>query len=108
MSAPEPDKFETVNFPSKPGSFVKPVKYTTVTLIPEVDILGLARQFSFYMYEQGEVQLTVLCVLPQNADSSEKLNERIVLCLETLELATDRLSKPGPGGVIAPPSGAAF
>ncbi len=108
MAAPEAEKFETVNFPSKQGSFVKPVKYTTVSLIPEADILGLARQFTFYMYEQGEVRLTILFVLPQSADSTEKLIERTGLCLETLELTSDRLSAPGPGGAIAPPNGAAF
>lgn len=101
-------EYETVSFPSKQGTFVKPVKYTTVTLTPKADIAGLARQFIFYMYEQGDLQLTVLFVLPQNTDSSEKLIERIALCLETLELAGNNLVRPGPGGVVAPPSGAGF
>lgn len=96
-SPPTVESFESVHFPPKVGSFVKPVKYTTVVITPNGDVDGVARQFTLYMYEQGDVQVVILFVLPQNDDKSEKLTERIPLCLETLEVAGDRLILPSGG-----------
>jgi len=96
-SPPAPESFEAVHFPPKVGNFVKPVKYTNVVLTPERDVAGLPRQFSIYRYEQGDIQVVILFVLPQNADASEKFTERIPLCLETLEVMGDRLKLPTGG-----------
>jgi hypothetical protein len=59
------------------------------------------------MYEQNDIQVVVLFVLPQGIDSSEKLEtERIPLCLETLEVFGTKLTLPT-GGSGAPVGGAA-
>ena len=101
MSAPPPESFETARFPVRAGNFVKPLKYTAVVLKPEDDIAGLPRQFSVYLYENGDVQVVVLFVLPQNVDGSEKLSERIPLCLETLKVGPDRVVPKTPGGAVS-------
>jgi hypothetical protein len=109
MGAPAPESFETARFPPRVGNFVKPLKYTAVVLKPDDDIADLPRQFSLYLYENGDVQVVVLFVLPQNADGSEKLTERVPLCLETLKVGPDRIvvKTPGSGGG-GPPPGQSF
>jgi len=108
VSPPEADKFESIEYPRVPkrmpgvpssGPFVKPVKYTAVTINPPEAIDGMERQFSLYLHEQGDIQVIVLFVLPQNVATSERFSERIPLCLETLEVAGDRLSLPSPGNI---------
>jgi hypothetical protein len=100
MSQPSSENFESARFPARVGTFVNPRKYTAVVLKPDDEIGGLTRQFSLYMYEQGEVQVVVLFVIPQNVDGSEKLLDRIPLCLETLEVQGSQIvtRTPGPGG----------
>jgi hypothetical protein len=87
--------------PDSPAKvFVTPLKYKAVVLKPQDDIAGLPRQFSVYMYEQGEIQVIVLFVIPQNVDGSEKLTDRIPLCLETLDVQGSQIihKTPGAGG----------
>jgi hypothetical protein len=105
MSQPSSENFESARFPARVGTFVKPLKYTTVVLKPEGEIGGLTRQFSVYMYEQGEIQVIVLFVIPQNVDGSEKLLDRIPLCLETLEVQGSQIihKTPGAGGAGGEP-----
>lgn len=85
------------------NGFVRPVKYRNVTVTPTEDIAGYARQFSVYMYQQGDIQVIVLFVLPADTDASENFTKRIPLCLETLAVTGDKLSLPMKGG---PPAGA--
>jgi hypothetical protein len=100
LNPPPADSFDSVHFPAKVGTFVKPVKYMSVVITPSEFVGGVARQFSVYLYEQNEIQVVILFVLPQNVDSSEKLDtERIPLCLETLEVTGDRLILPTGGSV---------
>jgi hypothetical protein len=110
MSAPPPENFESIRIPPRVGNFVKPLKYTSVMLSPREDIGGFARQFSVYSYENGEVQAVILFVLPQNVDGSEKLTDRIPLCLETLNVNSSQLLQktPGSGGGGGAASGPTF
>lgn len=85
------------------NGFVRPVKYRNVTVTPSEDIAGYTRQFSVYMYSQGDIQVIVLFVLPADTDASENFTKRIPLCLETLAVTGDKLFLPKSG----PPAGAA-
>jgi hypothetical protein len=88
--------------PSKNG-FVRPLKYKNVTVTPSEDIAGYTRQFSVYMYDQGDIQVIVLFVLPSDYDNSENFTKRIPLCLETLTVSGTSLALPARG---AAPAGA--
>jgi hypothetical protein len=85
------------------NGFVRPVKYRNVTVTPTEDIAGYTRQFSVYMYQQGDIQVVVLFVLPADTDASENFTKRVPLCLETLGVTGDKLIRPMKGG---PPAGA--
>ncbi len=84
------DKFPSGD-PSKNG-FVRPVKYKNVTVTSAEDIAGYTRQFSAYMFEQGDIQVIVLFVLPADTDTTENFTKRIPLCLETLSVFGDELA----------------
>src|SRR5262249_14207953 len=107
---PASDNFESVRIPARVGTFVKPLKYTAVVFKPDEEIAGLTRQFSLYMYEQGEILVTVMFVIPQNVDGSEKLTDRIPLCLETLDVQGTQLVRKttGSGGGSGADSKTAF
>jgi hypothetical protein len=99
IGQPASENFESVRIPTRVGTFVKPLKYTAVVLKPEEEVGGLARQFSIYMLEQGEIHVIVLFVIPQNVDGSEKLTDRVPLCLETLDVPGSQLvHKTGSAG----------
>ena len=83
------------------NGFVRPLKYKNVTVTPAEDIAGYTRQFSAYMFDQGDIQVIVLFVLPANTDSSENFTKRIPLCLETLSVSGNKLSLPMKGGAPA-------
>jgi len=101
LGQPASENFESVRIPIRAGTFVKPLKCTAVVLKPEEEVGGLTRQFSIYMYEQGEVQVAVLFVIPQNVDGSEKLTDRIPLCLETLDVPGNQLVRKTSGATGA-------
>ena len=42
--------------------------------------------------------VTVLCVFPKDVDPSEKLTERMLLCLETLGVSGNKLTAPSAAG----------
>jgi len=99
----EADWHDEFHPPKRPADspqkvFVKPLKYTSIVLKPVDDIAGLTRQFSIYMYEQGEIQVIVLFVIPQNVEGSERLTDRIPLCLETLDVQGSQIIRRTPGG----------
>jgi hypothetical protein len=100
----EPTDWKDEIFPTEiraKTTFVRPVKYKNVTVTSNEEIAGYARQFSAYIYEQGDIQVIVLFVLPNGVDSSERLTDRIPLCLETLGVAGSVLVAPMRGGVPA-------
>ena len=89
------------------NGFVTPMKYRNVTVTPPEEIAGYTRQFSAYMYEQADIQVIVLFVLPADTDTSENLTKRIPLVLETLGVSGSKLTLPskgfsGPAGGAAP------
>lgn len=100
----EANDWKDDSYPSEARSkatFVRPVKYRNVTVTSTEEIAGYARQFSAYLYEQGDIQVIVLFVLPNGIDSSEKLTDRIPLSLETLGVAGTQLMLPMRSGVPA-------
>ena len=101
----EPDKdWRVAQFPlGDPSSngFVRPLKYKNVTVTSAEDIAGYTRQFWAYMYDQGDIQVIVLFVLPADTDTSENFTKRIPLCLETLSVSGNNLALPMKGGAPA-------
>jgi hypothetical protein len=83
------------------NGFVQPLEYKTVTLTSSEDIAGYVRQFSAYMFDQGEIQVILLFALPADTDTSENFQKRIPLCLETLSVSGSRLTLPVKGGAPA-------
>ncbi len=107
----EPSDWKDDRFPADAkakASFVKSVPYKIVTLTSDEEIAGYFREFTAYLYEQGDIQVVVLFVLPKDVEPSAKLAERIPLCLETLVVSGSRLIAPSAGGaaVGTPPAGA--
>lgn len=92
------ESWQNETFPARKGNFVRPVAYRSVSISPSEDIAGLARQFTLYCYQQGEIHVIVMFVVPKDVDAGERLIERIPLCLETLEVS-------GGTKLIAPVSG---
>ena|SRR5579863_3923277 len=80
------------------NGFVKPVKYINFTVTSPEEIAGYVRIFSAYLYEQADIQVIVLFVLPADTDTSENLTKRIPLSLETLAVYGDRLVLPRKSG----------
>jgi hypothetical protein len=89
-----PEDWRDEKFPLKVGTFADTVLMKSVVLTPSELIGGLERQFSVYMFSNGDVRVAVLFVIPKDVNSSEKMVDRIPLCLETLRVAGDRLSAP--------------
>ncbi|MFN0051185.1 MAG: hypothetical protein ACKV0T_03285 [Planctomycetales bacterium] len=85
-------------FPPRPGSFAQTVRYKAVDFTPPDPIEGVEMQMQALTFEQGNVQVTVLFVVPRDIDSAEKMTERIPLCLETLRVAGDKVTAPTSSG----------
>ena len=49
--------------------------------------------------------MAIVFVIPKDYDASEKLADRIKLCLETLQVGVDHLTAPTSGGPTATPKG---
>lgn len=90
----KPEDWRDEKFPLKVGTFADTVRYKSVVLSPSEMIGGLERQFSVYMFDQGDVRVAVLFVLPNDVNASEKMTDRIPLCLETLRVQGDKLVAP--------------
>ena len=80
---------------------MKSVNYDVATLTSDEAIAGYFREFTAYMYRQGDIQVVVLFVLPKDVEPSEKFAERIPLCLETLVVSGNKLVAPSAGGAAA-------
>jgi hypothetical protein len=94
----KPEEWTDPKFPLKVGTFADTVAYKLAVISPKEPIFGIERQFSVYMHQEGDVQVVILFVLPKDVDGSEKLTDRIPLCLETLRVSGDKLSRPSPAG----------
>jgi hypothetical protein len=79
------------------ASFVKSIPYKSVDLPSDEPIAGYFRDFTAYLYTQGDVQVVLLFVLPKDVEPAEKLAERIPLCLETLQVPGNKLVPPTAG-----------
>jgi hypothetical protein len=106
-TAVKPEDWTDPKFPLKVGTFAETVAYKLAVISPREPIFGIERQFSVYMHQQGDVQVVILFVLPKDVDGSEKLTERIPLCLETLRVPGDKLGRPSPAAGGAPAKGPA-
>lgn len=104
----KPEDWRDERFPQKVGTFAEEVPYKSVVLAPAEAIFGVERRFSLYLYSQGDVQVVVLFVLPKDVDGSERLTDRIPLCLETLRVTGEKLAVPAAGGAPAKGSAAGF
>lgn len=74
----------------EPNSKFTPRKdFTAVTLSPQIDVGNLELPFEMQLYEWGgkQIQVIVLMVYPQSISPQESLQERLLLSLETLDIA---------------------
>jgi hypothetical protein len=106
-TAVKPEDWSEPKFPMKVGTFAETVAYKLAVISPREPIFGVERQFSVYMHQEGDVQVVILCVFPKDVDASEKLAERMPLCLETLRVPGDKLSRPAPAAGGTPSKGPA-
>jgi len=91
----KPDDWHDEKYPLRVGTFADTVRFKSVVLSPAEPIGGLERQFSVYMFDQGDIRVAILFVLPKDVNNStEKLNDRIPLCLETLRVTGEKLLPP--------------
>jgi len=103
------DDWHDEKIPPRPGSFAKPVPYRTVTITPSEEIAGHVRQFMIYVYQQGEIHVVVMFVVPRDIDAAEHMFERIPLALETLEVTPGtKLWRPTTGAAAPVPGGTSF
>lgn len=87
-------------YPTSKAAFVPPVPYEVVALERAVPIQGVETQLTLDLFQQGEIQVAIVWVLPRDVESSERLANRRELCLETLKVSGDRLGG-GSGGSAA-------
>ena len=67
---------------------------------PDIEIHGSYYRVELYYHETGDIQVVLMCVIPEDIASSEKIGERISLMLEQLEVkpVVPKSLKPGGGG----------
>lgn len=106
-TAVKPEDWTDPKFPLQVGTFAETVAYKLAVIAPREPVDGIERQFSVYMHQEGDVQVVILFVLPRDVDASEKLTERIPLCLETLRVPGDKLGRPNPAAGGTPAKGPA-
>jgi hypothetical protein len=88
----------------EPNSKFSPRKdFTAVTLSPQIDVgeLDLPFEMQFYGWDGKHIQVAVLMVYPQSISPRERLQDRLLLALETLEVNDNpptAASQPGDGG----------
>ena len=98
---PLPDQWDTPRYPVAKG-YVKQKNFASPATPPDKVIDGVATNFSLFLYHAGKefeggvraVQVAVLFVIPNEIDSRrEQFDQRIPLCLETLNVA-EQLAVP--------------
>lgn len=101
-----PEVWIDEKYPPKTDSFVEPVPYKVLSLTPEQAINGALTNFTVNFFQQGDIQVIVLVVLPQGIDPSTRLPEGIAYSLETLKVTGDKLGGAAtPGAPAAAPGG---
>lgn len=92
---PPPDQWDTPRYPAAKG-YVKQKDFASPATAPKKEIGGVTTNFLLYLYQAGKeveggmraVQVAVLFVIPSEIDSRrEQFEQRIPLCLETLNVA---------------------
>jgi hypothetical protein len=87
----EPNEWKEEKYPASPDTFATVRRYKAALLKPGELIGGVETEFWIYQYEDGDVQVTVLYVLPKDVDRGEKMFERVPLSLETVNINGNRL-----------------
>lgn len=88
------DGWKEETFPNRPSDSFPGVPYRSLEVSSAPEAPAPPRRISLYLHQQGEVQTAVLCILPQKIDGTERLVERIPLCLETLFVSEDEVEAP--------------
>ena len=101
------EKWEEEQYPIKTSDMFPSVHYHATTITPTEDIGGFPRRVTVLFHQNGEVHTFIVLVLPQKIDnSSERINDRVPLTLETLLVSSDQIQVPGqPAPADAGPSG---
>lgn len=90
--------------------FTPKKQFTAVTLSPQIDAidLGLPYEMQLYEWNGSDIQVAILMVYPQSVSPREKLHERLLLTLETVNVddvapsvSSQSGSSPSSGGGIA-------
>ena len=77
--------------------FVARKEFTTITLVPEeIDELR-GKEFRLYLYQNGDMKIALLYVLPQNIGGGENLEDLILLSLPTVNVSPEK-PRAVPGG----------
>lgn len=84
-------------------NLVQKVTCDSLVFLPERLFEESKMSFKVFITSQGDMQSLVLFVYPDSTSASEKLNERINLCMETLRIPANAsaASAPPPGGATA-------
>ena len=98
---PDPEKWISQEFPAGNEPYVDRVKYTPLIIEPEQTFGDGKKVFSLYLFQQGEIQVLLMFVLPDSVDMN--LKRQVDLCLETLRVRGDKLT---PVGAPTGPQGA--
>lgn len=84
-------------------NLVQKVTCDSLVFLPERMFEETKMSFKVFITSQGDMQALVLFVYPDSTSASEKLTERINLCMETLRIPANAsaASAPPPGGATA-------
>lgn len=74
-------------------AFVEPKEYYAITASPNMTIHGTFTDFHLYEHTKGDMQVTLMFVIPQNVDARSKIYQRIPMCLETLVVSSGSASR---------------
>ncbi|MGQ0634685.1 MAG: hypothetical protein ACT4QC_08745 [Planctomycetaceae bacterium] len=97
VTPPAKNEWKREQFPGRRDSFVAQVSYDVVSPVSAALVGGVQTQLQIDLFRQGEVQVALVWMIPKDVDTSEKLGERIPMCLETLKVLGDRVTRPGAG-----------
>lgn len=102
------DDWRRETFPPE-FKLVPKVTYDTVVFLPDRLFEETKMSFRIFITSQKDIQAMLLLVYPDTTSSSERLSERIPLCLETLQIPAGGLTTGpaapgtgGGGGAVAP------
>lgn len=106
--------WKSEQYPERATEAFPGMVYNAANLTPQ-DVEGPPRRVSIYLNKQGEVETAIVMILPQKLDGSERLADRIPLCLETLNVGVTELipppaegAAPGQAPAVEVPKGGSF